>query len=298
MPGGCSGRIDAADHRQAFPVIDLHSHILPGLDDGSPDMETSLAMARMAREAGTRLIACTPHRLPGRYDTSAGQIEEGVAALRAALADAQIDLRLVVGSDVHVAPDLVDVLTRDPAYRINRTRYFLFEPPHQFAPPNLVALVDRVVRAGFVPVLTHPERLLWVHQRYDLATALNDAGCLIQITANALTGRFGSQARELALRFLADGRVDIIASDGHNLTSRPPRMDEACDLLVRLVGAEEARAMTLLRPAAMLKDETVHPRAGRTPLTLQDVGDDGRRDDPRVQDDGPGLWRRIWGKRQ
>ena len=271
-------------------LIDLHAHILPGLDDGAPDLEPSVAMARMALAAGTRIMACTPHRLPGRYDTGADAIEAGIESLGAELRRLDIPLGLVCGSDVHVTPDLGAVLERDPAYRLNRTRYFLFEPPHQIAPPNIVALVRQVVRDGFVPVLTHPERLQWVHKRYDLACELNDAGCLMQVTAGALTGRFGVRPHSLAWRLVADGRVDIIASDGHNLEGRPPTMDEAYERLSQRIGPEEARAMVLTRPIAILRDEPLAPQAGRR---LFDVGGEGQAEEARSA--GTGLWRRLRG---
>ncbi|MEM9732784.1 MAG: CpsB/CapC family capsule biosynthesis tyrosine phosphatase [Pseudomonadota bacterium] len=241
-------------------MIDLHSHILPGIDDGSPDMETSLAMARMAVAAGTEVLACTPHVTPGIYDNTAVTILSGITALRAALKEAQIPLHLVAGCDAHVRPDMVEFLGKDIHYRLHGTRYFLFEPPHHVIPPQIDSLAQRLVEAGFVPVLTHPERLSWIGKRYDILEKLNHVGCLIQVTAGSFTGIFGSRARELAFRLLEEGRVDIIASDGHNLTSRPPTMAKARDLVAELVGQEMAQDMVRQRPLQILRNAPVTPR--------------------------------------
>ena len=261
-------------------MIDLHTHLLPGLDDGAPDLATSIAMARMAVADGTRIMACTPHRMPGRYDTAAQQIEDGVRSLQGELSRAGVELQLIVGSDVHIAPDLPAVLRDHPAYRLNRTRYFLFEPPHQIAPPGMVRVVEDVVAAGFVPVLTHPERLQWVEQKYDLLVALNEAGCLMQITCASLTGRFGAGRRKLALRMLEEGRIDLLASDGHNLEGRPPIMGEAYRLVRSLVDEATARRMCVATPAAILRDRPLEPAMGRTPLALARQGADSATTSP------------------
>lgn len=240
-------------------MIDLHSHLLPGLDDGSPDIETSLAMAKMAVEDGTRLIACTPHRTPGLYDTTAEQIRRSVSEFRAQLKAADIPLTICGGSDVHVCPELPELLAEEPDYRLAKSDYFLFEPPHQFLPPRLIELAERVRSAGFRPILTHPERLRWVRRHYDTFEGLIRAGCLVQVTAGSLEGRFGREAKELSWRMLQEGRIDIIASDAHNLTSRPPRLSAAAALIGEALGEAESWRMTVERPAAILKNEPLEP---------------------------------------
>lgn len=241
-------------------MIDLHSHILPGIDDGSPDLETSLAMARMAVADGTEVLACTPHVTPGIYDNTAQTIAHGVATLRAALAQAQIPLHLVAGCDAHIRSDMATFLGSDLHYRLHGTRYFLYEPPHHVIPPHIDTLTKHLVNAGFVPVLTHPERLSWIGKRYDILEQLNDIGCLIQVTAGSFTGNFGARAKDLAWRMLGEGRVDIIASDAHNLTSRPPTLSEARDMVAAEVGDEQALDMVKARPLQILRNQVIVPR--------------------------------------
>ena len=111
-------------------MIDLHSHILPGCDDGAPDLAVAAAMARLAVADGTRILACTPHILPGLYDNDAAGIARRVQELQAFLKQESIHLQLVVGADVHIAADLLQKLQAKAIPTLNGSRYFLLEPPH------------------------------------------------------------------------------------------------------------------------------------------------------------------------
>jgi protein-tyrosine phosphatase len=246
-------------------LIDLHSHILPGVDDGSPDLETSLAMARMAVEDGIEVMACTPHFMPGLYDNDARDIRRRVEDLNAELIKHDINLALVVGGDAHVRPDFIECLRQDRILRLHDSRYVLFEPSHTTMPPRLEDLLFNTLMAGYVPILTHPERFKWIEQNYEVFERLADAGVWMQITASSLTGKFGKRAHYWAQRMLAEGRVHILATDAHNLKSRPPILSEAFDVAVQEVGLDEAQALVLDRPQAILenvpRDQVASPAA-------------------------------------
>jgi protein-tyrosine phosphatase len=240
-------------------MIDLHSHLLPGCDDGAADLETALAMARRAVDDGVRVMACTPHILPGLYSNDANGIDARVAALREALGEADIDLTLVVGADVHIAPDLREKLRDGTVPTLNGSRYFLLEPPHQVMPPQLENLVGSLIGAGFVPILTHPERLAWTRFHYDVINRINAAGCLMQITAGSLTGSLGRTPQYLAERMLDEGRVDIIASDAHNLRARAPGLSKAREIVTARHGGELAEDLVIHRPMRILRDLPIAP---------------------------------------
>lgn len=214
-------------------------------------------MARIAAEDGVRVMACTPHILPGLYENDAAGIQVRVAALRQALADEGIELTLVVGADVHVAPDLPEKLKAGRVPTLNGSRYFLLEPPHEIVPPNFETLVRRVIEKGYVPILTHPERLGWASSHYDIIDSVNRAGCLVQITAGSLTGSFGRRAQEMADRMLEEGRVDIIASDAHNVQGRIPGLSRARAIVVERYGQKMADDLVAFKPALVLQDQTV-----------------------------------------
>jgi len=233
-------------------MIDLHSHILPGIDDGAVDVSMSLAMARIAVSDGTTHIACTPHIVPGIYENTKDGISRAVSTLRSALSKAGINLQLVLGADNHIVPDMAKKLMQGELPRLGNSRYFLFEPTHHVLPPGIVALCKNIIGQGFVPVLTHPERLTWVENHYDVICALDKMGVAIQLTAMSITGKFGKRAHYWSERMLDEGRVDLIASDAHNARSRPPGLSRARDCIADRLGEAAAHEMVQGNPARIL----------------------------------------------
>ncbi len=233
-------------------MIDLHTHILPGVDDGASDLPTALEMARMAVADGIQVMACTPHFMPGMYDNEATDIRNRVYNLSQHLADAGIPLQLVVGSDAHIRPDFLDCLREGKILRLNDSRYVLFEPPHNIAPKRLEDLLFNIVATGYVPVLTHPERLKWIESQFSVFETLVKIGVWMQITAGSLTGRFGARPKYWAEKMLAQGMVHILATDAHNTKSRPPVLSEALTIAQSEVGLDEANNLVLVRPVNIL----------------------------------------------
>lgn len=233
-------------------MIDLHCHLLPGIDDGAPDLATSLSMARIAVADSIIVTACTPHIYPGMYDNNGPAIREAVATLQTRLDDAGIALQLTCGADTHIAPDLVVGLKNGRVPTLHDSRYFLLEPPHHVAPPRLEETVFQIMAAGYVPVITHPERLSWIEDRYLTFVDLARQGAWLQVTAGSLTGRFGSAAQYWGERLLDEGWVHILATDSHGVERRPPLLAEGRRAAERWVGAEEAVHLVQTRPQGIL----------------------------------------------
>jgi protein-tyrosine phosphatase len=263
-------------------LIDLHSHILPGVDDGATDIEVSLAMARMAVADGIEVMACTPHFMPGLYDNQSDDIRQRISILNQRFYDEGIDLALVVGCDAHIRPDFVDCLRQGQVLTLHDSRYVLFEPSHAVMPRRLDELLFNVSMAGFVPILTHPERFKWIENNYEVFVQLAQAGVWMQITAGSLTGRFGKRSQYWAKRMLAEGLVSILATDAHNVKSRPPLLSEAFRVAEAEVGLDEATHLVVTRPGCILEnlsDEHVPP--------LLDAKSSGPKK--------TGLWQRLFG---
>ncbi len=255
-------------------MIDLHSHILPGIDDGAQTLEISLEMARIAVADGTTVMACTPHIYPGMYMNDSGGIHAERDKLQAALDVYKIPLKLVVGADAHLVPELLDGLKTGRVPTLNGSRYFLLEPSHHVAPPHFESSVFNIMAAGFLPVLTHPERLVWIENHYDTFVALAKRGVWMQITAGALLGKFGKPARRWSERLLDDGYVHLIASDAHTVNMRNPQMAEAVERAASFVGKDEARRMVYDRPQAILDNlepTQVPPPPGLAPGRERDA---------------------------
>ena len=233
-------------------MIDLHCHILPGIDDGAPDMAVALAMARCAVADGITVTACTPHIYPGLYENDRDGILAAIASFRQALARENIPLRLVEGADTHLAPDLVGQLKAGKVPSLNGSRYFLFEPPHHVAPPRIEDTVFSLLAAGFVPVITHPERLTWLDDHYAAFGRMVRSGAWIQLTAGSVTGRFGGRPKYWAERILDEGLCHILATDSHHIDRRPPLLAEAREAAARRLGHTEAGHLVLTRPQGIL----------------------------------------------
>lgn len=263
-------------------MIDLHSHILPGVDDGAQSIDEALAVGRMAEADGIEVMACTPHFMPGMYDNQADDIRARVRHLNEVFEREGLHLALVVGADAHVRPDFVDCLRQGKLLTLHDSRYVLVEPPHHVMPPRLEDLMFNISVAGYVPILTHPERLRWIEQNYAVVEKLSSSGVWMQITAGSLAGRFGKRPKYWAERMLSEGLVSILATDAHNTQSRPPFLAEAYDIARQRVGEAEANHLVRTRPSLVL--ENAPPEA--MPRVEVEV---------EVTSRESGFWKRLFG---
>ena len=258
--------------------------MLPGIDDGAPDEETSLAMARIAVEDGITFTACTPHIYPGLYENNTRLIRERVALLQQRLDAEGVALRLTSGADAHLTPELMDRLKTATAPTLNGGRYFLLEPPHHVAPPRFEESVFNFLIAGYVPVITHPERLTWIHTHFEVFKLLALRGAWMQVTSGSLTGRFGEGAKLWGERMLDEGLVHILATDAHNTRRRAPLLAEGAQVAEKYVGKDEAHRLVFERPRAIL-DDIAPAKITPIPALLAGTGKSKK----------PGLWRRMMG---
>jgi protein-tyrosine phosphatase len=238
-----------------FTVIDLHCHILPGIDDGASDLRTALAMAEASVADGVQVLACTPHILPGVYHNTGPQIRAAVRQLQEQLDAHEIPLRLVAGADVHIVPDFVAGLRSGHLLTLADSRYVLVEPPHHVAPPRLKDLMFQLLVADYVPILTHPERLTWINAQYADIVEMGRAGVWMQITAGAIVGDFGKMAKYWAERMLDEGLVHIIATDAHDTQRRPPALSRGRDAAAVRVGEQEAEHLVVSRPLGIVQNQ-------------------------------------------
>jgi len=253
-------------------MYDLHCHLLPDIDDGATNLVMSLEMARMAVADGITHTACTPHIYPGLYENTGPAIREAMTRLQEELDREGIALTLLEGADVHLDHNLVAGIRSGRIPTIAGSRYLLLEPPHHVAPPRLEDTLFELMAAGYVPVITHPERLSWIEQHYDTFVRLAQRGCWMQITGGALTGRYGRRAKHWGERFVSEGYCHILATDAHHPTRRPPLLAEARQAAAALVGVEEADHLVNTRPAGIVANaapgtlpplRTPEPRARR-----------------------------------
>ena len=241
-------------------MLDLHSHILPGLDDGARTLEDSVEIARAAHADGIEVIAATPH-VRDDYPTSADTMESRVAEVRRALADASAGVELRPGGEIAV--DWLPRLSRDELGRFGlagNPRYVLVEMPYYGWPLELPDEVFHLRTAGITPVLAHPERNATVQENPERLRPLVETGALVQLTAASLDGRLGRTSRETGLKLLKLGFAHLVASDAHTAGIRQIGLSAA----VRALG-DDVLARWLVRdvPAAIVSDERLPPRPHR-----------------------------------
>jgi protein-tyrosine phosphatase len=233
-------------------LIDLHSHVLYGLDDGARTLEDSLAMVRMAAAHGTTDLVATPHAdLTYKYDP-----ERIARALAEVEAGSEGVLRLHTGCDFHLSYDnLQDAVAHPRKYTIAQKNHLLVEFSDLLIFRNTPEIFGRLLDAGMIPVITHPERNGLLRQRMEEIAKWVEEGARVQVTAQSLTGGFGRRAREFSISLLDRELVHVIASDGHDCEYRPPVMDAAYSWLVERYGGDLAESLCVGNPGAALRGE-------------------------------------------
>lgn len=236
-------------------MIDLHCHILPGIDDGPRTLETSLAMLKMAEEDGITHVAATPHYRCGE--------QPDTAAIRTALESFQqealkrgIRTAVVMGADIRLTYELMSAVMSRSIPTINGSRYFLLELP-DLIPPHIDSFIFEAEIQGLVPIITHPERNYSLLATPEKAFALHEAGALFQLTAMSTTGEFGRQIRKFSYALLNQGAADFVATDAHSTGRRRPVLSTAYQEVAREFGEEYSRRLFLENPLAVIEDREI-----------------------------------------
>lgn len=230
-------------------MIDIHSHILWGLDDGAVTIDDSLAMLRIAAESGTTDIVATPHS-NAEFEYLPERIAERIGELAARTGGRPAIHR---GCDLHLSFDNIVGAIEDPArFSINGHRYILVEFSDLHISSSMHAVLGRLLEARLVPIITHPERNPTLQKKHETLEAWVQQGCLVQVTALSVTGGFGKAAQAAANRLLARGLVHAIASDAHDPVHRHPRLDQAFAAIARQHGRETAERLFVANPGIII----------------------------------------------
>jgi protein-tyrosine phosphatase len=227
-------------------MIDLHCHLLPGIDDGPASMDDAVAMARMACKNGVQKAVVTPHMHPGRYDNDVHSIKRAVAEFRLELERLAIPLVLGFAAEVRISPEIITLvesgempyLGEHEGYRI-----MLLEFPHSHIPVGSEQIVAWLLERRVRPMIAHPERNKDVIRHLDKIAPFVEMGCLLQVTAGAAAGTFGAPAMHRARELLERGWVSILASDAHNLDVRRPELEPGRAIAETIVGAAASWAL-------------------------------------------------------
>lgn len=236
-------------------MIDLHCHMLPGIDDGAQTLDESLELARLAVADGIKHTVCTPHINIGRFDNNITTIKSAFDKLEQALEEHNIPLKISMGAEVRISPEMMFLVEKEKIPFLGTwegKKVLLLEMPHSHIPPGSDKLVKWLMSRNILPMIAHPERNRDVQKNPSLLRPFVQMGCLFQLTASSLTGAFGEASQTIARDLLKDGQVTVIATDAHNIKRRPPLLKEGLDAAIEVVGGQAAMKLVLDNPSAII----------------------------------------------
>ncbi|MBQ8182683.1 MAG: hypothetical protein IJ025_02135 [Clostridia bacterium] len=240
-------------------MIDIHSHILYGVDDGADTLFETLEMAEIACENGTRVIAVTPHC--NLSDDKRNFWNEGLKdrflEVKDAVKKAGLPLQLLPGQEIFGKGEIVKHLKTGELITLNGSRYPLIEFPFNERSENVFKKLQAVIAEGFVPVVAHPERYGFVSENFDSLLKLKKMGCLLQVNTGSIDGVFGHTAKNMAIKMLNHHTVDVVASDAHSPFMRSPNLGDAHEYLCENYSTEFAERLLLKNPRAILENKTI-----------------------------------------
>ncbi|MBW9173585.1 exopolysaccharide biosynthesis protein [Clostridium estertheticum] len=207
-------------------MIDIHSHILPGIDDGSKDMEMSIKMLKIAEGKGTKTIVATPHYIRGRYENHYEKIFDLHQEVKLAAKNAGLRIEVLLGQEVMLDKYALNLCKEKKIRGINGTRYMLVEFPMDKLPKDALDLIYELRVLGIKPIIAHPERYEYIIESLPAINDFINEGCLFQINAGSLQGLFGKQVQKCAKLLVKEGLVNFIASDAHSINRRCPGLME------------------------------------------------------------------------
>lgn len=238
-------------------MFDMHNHILPKVDDGSPNLETSVKMLNLAFEHGTTVIVATPHIIAGEWLPMWDAILEKCRLVNKAAQQAGWNLCVYPGGEVAVHLDLLDMIKGTGPYCINSGQYMLVELPAMDLPLYTEDFFFTLQARGITPILAHPERHPRIQKDPEMLLDWISKGILLQINAPSINGRMGKRACQTAELLLKNDMVQLIGTDAHGLKVRRPLLDEAVQKITAWVGTEKTRELLYTNPRRVIHSEQV-----------------------------------------
>ncbi|MRI80846.1 hypothetical protein GIY11_02230 [Aerococcaceae bacterium DSM 109653] len=220
-------------------MIDLHSHLIPGVDDGAEDLEKSLELARLAVSEGVEHMVLTPHHRNGRYLNRKADVLAAVQQLREDYKTAGIPMKVYASQEIRINEQFFDDLYNDDLLPLDESgRYYLIEFPTASIPDYAWSLINEMINQGITPVIAHPERNHVFAKDMNLLQKYIEAGCVSQITSSSYVGLYGSKLQDICNKMIGLNLIHILASDVHHMKHRPINLEKAFDILRQEHGQE------------------------------------------------------------
>jgi len=239
-------------------MIDLHCHILPGIDDGAESLSESIEMCRIAVSDGISKLVCTPHHVVGKYNNNREKIIRCVEKLQACIDSEHIPLTLCPGCEIRLDLNLVENIKAGELLTMNNSgRYITLELPNEALPKNMEEIISSLVFAGIIPIIAHPEKNHAIQNDPEIIYQLVQLGALAQLTASSLTGRLGSRIEKFSVFLLEHNLIHMLVTDAHSSRRRRPVLSEGLKRLKEIVGEKAAMEMVEAIPEKILNGEDI-----------------------------------------
>ncbi len=236
-------------------MIDIHSHILPGVDDGAADIHQALAMLRLAVAEGVTTQILTPHIEAGRYPNTGASLKKIFNVFATIVKKENIDIKLKLAAEVRIGPEIMQMISDEHMPWLGEwqgANVILLELPHSNVPVGSINIIKWLIKHNVCPVIAHPERNRELQQDISKLKPFVEEGCLLQITASSITGQFGRAAFDTAKLLLENQTATFIATDSHNLQYRPPKLKQGVEAASKLIGEEKSLALVTTHPEQLL----------------------------------------------
>ena len=227
-------------------MIDLHAHVLPGLDDGPASLGESLQLLKRMQEQGVKTVVAAAHALDGRYNASKEAVLRATEQVNLALQAADLTIGVVPSMELYLTFDVLRMVKSGQVLGLGDSRYLVVELPHREFPTYTERALFELMISGYRPILNHPERNFAIQRRPGLMEGLAEKGVLAMVTAASLLGRFGPEAKRLGERFLADEVAELVVSDAHDLSGRAPLLPEGLAAARRFGKPDQAAEAMIL----------------------------------------------------
>ena len=237
-------------------MIDLHCHLLPGVDDGAINDTDSIELFKLAIADGITHMVLTPHVHPGRYENTKSSLELPFMRLQRLIVEHQLNITIAIAGEVRLCAEVLSLFTTKDLPFVGKYQnkdVILLEFPHEGIPPGGEKLVDWLMQRNIIPMIAHPERNKAIIRDIKKAGPFIERGCLFQLTAMSVSGKFGDKPHKIAHQFLENHWATVVASDAHNIKHRPPILSEAYQTITERYGEALARELLVETPTAIIQ---------------------------------------------
>ena len=234
-------------------MIDFHSHILPGIDDGSRSIEQTIRMLKEAKEAGFTKIISTSHYIEGYYESDEAERTELLNEVQKNISG----IELYLGNEIYITNNMINLIQNKKASTINNSKYVLFEFPLSAKSMNDKEVVYRLIENGFVPVIAHPERYSYVQDNPEYIEELAEMGALFQANYGSIIGMYGKKAEKTLKKLLKNDLIRFFGSDSHRIDQVYTKMPKILKKLHKVLSDEEIEEFTVINPQKVLNNEDI-----------------------------------------